>query len=77
MKGAPDGVSRPAVVRRATKRRTKEAADGGPQSMSAGAERERLRQGWARAVRFHLRQQRKREGRPVLELHRKSPGQLG
>ena len=35
---------------------------------SADKRMEESRQGWARAVRFHLRQQRKLEGRAVLEL---------
>ena len=75
MKGAPEGLSHSEIMLGA--KRGEEVADAGSQGMIAGAEVERLRQGWARAVRFHLRQLRKREGRPVLELHRKSPGQLG
>ena len=45
------------------------AADDG----DAQAERERLRLGWVRSIRFHLRQQRQREGKPPLELL--EPGQ--
>ena len=75
MKGAPDGVSHSEIMLRAKRR--EEVADVGAQGMIAGAEVELRRQGWLRSIRFHLREQRKREGRPVLELHRKSPGQLG
>lgn len=36
---------------------------------AAEDEREELKQGWQRSIRFHLREQMKREGRPLLELH--------
>ena len=41
----------------------------GPTTPEDYAKREELKRGWQRSVRFHLREQWRQEGKPLLELH--------
>ena len=65
------GAPRAALMAAASNRVRRSEATGSAEEWEA------RRQAVLRSIRFHIRQQREREGRPVLELHRKSPGQLG